>query len=40
MRFKNPSTKKPQVGDLVVFDAHGGNRFGHVAIVSQLIKIT
>lgn len=32
----NPSRYKPLVGDLVVFDGHTGNRYGHVAIISNV----
>ena len=36
IQYTNPSKQKPQVGDLVIYDGHIGNRFGHVAIVSQV----
>lgn len=32
----NPSRLQPQVGDLIVFDGHSGNPYGHVAIVSEV----
>lgn len=32
----NPSQLKPLVGDLVIFDGHVGNSYGHVAIISQV----
>jgi surface antigen len=34
IQYKNPSTTKPAVGDLLIFDGHVGNKYGHVAIVS------
>ena len=36
LQFKNGSKSKPQMGDLVIFDGHAGNPYGHVAIVSQV----
>lgn len=36
VQFTNPSTTKPCVGDLVVYDAWTGNAFGHVAIMSDV----
>jgi surface antigen len=32
----NPSVLKPQIGDLIIFDGHVGNQYGHVAIISQV----
>jgi surface antigen len=32
----NPSKYQPEVGDLIVFDGHMGNPYGHVAIVSEV----
>ena len=34
IQYKNPSTTKPAVSDLLIFDGHVGNKYGHVAIVS------
>ena len=34
LQFKNPSATKPIVGDLLIFDGHVGNKYGHVAIIS------
>ena len=34
LQFKNPSATKPAVGDLLIFDGHVGNKYGHVAIIS------
>lgn len=34
LQCSNPSEYKPEVGDLLVFDGHSGNPYGHVAIVS------
>lgn len=36
LQFTNPGKAKPQHGDLVIFDGHPGNSFGHVAIVSNV----
>lgn len=36
VQFSNPSSHQPQVGDLVVFDTTIFNRYGHVAIVSDV----
>ena len=35
-QYSNPSKTKPKVGDLVVFDGHIFNKYGHVAIVSDV----
>lgn len=35
-QYTNPSVRKPAVGDLVVFDGTLSNRYGHVAIVSNV----
>lgn len=35
LQFKNPSATSPQQGDLIIFDGHSGNKYGHVAIVSK-----
>lgn len=36
LQFTHPGKHKPQAGDLVIFDGHGGNPYGHVAIVSAV----
>lgn len=36
VQYANPSLKKPQVDDILVFDGHLGNRYGHVAIITQV----
>jgi len=36
LQFDNPSLAKPQVGDILVFDATTFNSYGHVAIVSSV----
>ncbi|WP_343696956.1 CHAP domain-containing protein [Flavobacterium sp.] len=36
VQFTNPSEKKPEVGDLVIFSGSLFNRFGHVAIISKV----
>lgn len=35
-QFSSPSSSKPKVGDIVIFDGHLGNPYGHVAIVSAV----
>ncbi len=35
-QFSNGSVSKPMVGDLVVFDGHPGNIYGHVAIICSV----
>lgn len=35
-QFNNPSKSQPQIGDLIIFDGHAGNPYGHVAIVSDV----
>lgn len=36
LQYKNPSSSKPEVGDLIILDGHAGNPYGHVAIVSSV----
>ncbi len=36
VQFTNPSKSKPKVSDLVIYDGHSGNPYGHVAIVSKV----
>ena len=36
IQFKNPSSSKPQIGDLLIYSSTVFNRFGHVAIVSDV----
>ncbi|MBA3663221.1 MAG: CHAP domain-containing protein [Bacteroidetes bacterium] len=36
LQFTNPAKTKPMIGDLLVFDGHAGNKYGHVAIVSKV----
>jgi surface antigen len=35
-QYRNPGQSQPKVGDLVIFGAHVSNRYGHVAIVSDV----
>jgi surface antigen len=35
-QFTNPSTVKPKVDDILVFDGHSFNKFGHIAIISSV----
>jgi hypothetical protein len=34
VQYANPSLKKPAVDDIIVFDGHLGNKYGHIAIIS------
>lgn len=36
LQFSNPSGKKPQADDLLVFDGNSFNKYGHVAIISKV----
>lgn len=36
VQYANPSLKKPQADDIIVFDGHLGNKYGHIAIVSKV----
>jgi len=36
IQFKNGSSSKPEVKDLIVFDGHEFNPYGHVAIISRV----
>lgn len=36
VQYTNPSLKKPAVDDIIVFDGHIGNRYGHIAIISNV----
>lgn len=36
IQYTNPSTSKPKVGDILVYDGHKDNIFGHVAIISKV----
>jgi len=36
VQYANPSLKKPEVNDIIVFDGHLGNRYGHIAIISKV----
>ncbi len=36
LQFTHPSSSKPCVGDLIIFDGHAGNKYGHVAIISMV----
>jgi surface antigen len=36
MQFKNPSTSKPKVEDLLIYDGTVTNSYGHVSIVSYV----
>ena len=36
IQYTNPSTSKPKVNDLLVYDATTFNKYGHVAIISKV----
>jgi surface antigen len=36
LQFTHPSIYKPCIGDLIVFDGHPANKYGHVAIISAV----
>lgn len=36
LQYKNAGKTSPQIGDLVVFDGHPLNRYGHVAIIAKV----
>jgi hypothetical protein len=36
LQFKHPSINPPQVNDLIIFDGHEHNPYGHVAIISAV----
>lgn len=38
MQYRNVREYRPEVNDILVYDAHEGNRFGHVAIISRVTK--
>lgn len=38
IQYTNPSKKKPEVGDLVIFSGSILNRFGHVAVISKVLE--
>lgn len=35
-QYSHPSIQQPKVDDLLIFDGHFANKFGHVAIVSNV----
>lgn len=36
LQFSNPSLSKPEVGDLLIFNGTTFNKYGHVAIISEV----
>lgn len=38
IQYSNPSKTPPQEGDIIIFDGHSGNQYGHVAIISKVLK--
>lgn len=36
LQFTNPSSSKPQIGDLLIYSETTFNKFGHVAIISEV----
>ncbi|MFN8337869.1 MAG: CHAP domain-containing protein [Saprospiraceae bacterium] len=39
MQYRNVREYRPEVNDILIYDAHEGNRFGHVAIISVSPKM-
>jgi len=39
-QFSNPSSRKPVIGDIIIFDGNFYNKYGHVAIISSVEKET
>ncbi len=38
VQYSNPSFKKPAIDDILVFDGHIGNKYGHIAIISNVYE--
>jgi surface antigen len=38
IQYSNPSSSKPQIGDLIVMEGSIFNKYGHVAIVSNVLE--
>ncbi|MFI5172397.1 MAG: CHAP domain-containing protein [Chitinophagales bacterium] len=38
VQYQNPSLKQPAVDDIIVFDGHLTNKYGHIAIISKIYK--
>jgi len=36
IQYSNPSKTKPQLYDIIIFDGHKNNPYGHVAIISKI----
>ncbi len=36
VQYRNSSLKKPQVDDIIIFDGHLGNKYGHIAIIADV----
>ena len=36
IQYSNPSKTKPQIYDIIIFDGHKNNPYGHVAIISKV----
>jgi len=36
VQYRNASLKKPEVDDIIIFDGHLGNKYGHIAIISAI----
>lgn len=37
-QYSNPSSTKPQINDIIIFDKHVFNAFGHIAIISKVTE--
>lgn len=38
VQYSNPSLKKPAIDDIIVFDGHIGNKYGHIGIISNVYE--
>jgi surface antigen len=38
MQYRNTREYPPQVGDILIYDSYPGNAFGHIAIISKVMK--
>lgn len=38
VQYENPSLKKPEINDILVFDRSLGNKYGHIGIISAVFE--
>lgn len=36
IQFSNPSVKRPEINDIIIFDSNIFNKYGHVAIITEV----